>query len=374
MLLRDNYVDGEKETDLSQILVSVVMAVYNGIPYINLSLNSLLHQTHKNLEIIIVDDCSIDGTNRVLKSYQNQDPRILIIRNEENKGAAISRNIGIGVAKGNYIAIADADDIYYSNRIMKQLQFLDSNRDYQIVFGNKKIIDQNNWLKAGTRTRTDCNYNDTLKISLLFKNEFLPNPLAFFDSKIKNEFIYDDGFPPVEDYKLWIELIDKYKFYVLQEILMYYREHQKGISKRNLDAKKELELKVTQKALLKLNIDADQNELEMHYSLSRAKVNKKIIDQKSLVSWIEKLKISNSWSNYSSSYHFNRYVDKLVLNFCIKGFIRAKFFPTLTRYLVDSCSSRFLILQSINFICSELNKRMYLIYYSVLKRKVNSIS
>ncbi|MFI3177317.1 MAG: glycosyltransferase family A protein, partial [Eubacteriales bacterium] len=107
-------------------VVSVVIPTYNAVKYIERTLDSILQQTYRDLEILVVDDCSTDGTREVIKAYQDQNPEILIhmIELEENQGPAAARNEGIRQASGRYLAFLDADDIWEPEKTYEQLIFM----------------------------------------------------------------------------------------------------------------------------------------------------------------------------------------------------------------------------------------------------------
>ena len=113
------------------------MPSYNTGQFMSDSINSVLSQTYQNWELIIIDDCSTDNSIEIIKSYK--DPRIKLLRNEKNSGAAISRNYGLREAKGRYIAFLDSDDIWLPNKLDEQITFMKNNTyvftycDYMIV-------------------------------------------------------------------------------------------------------------------------------------------------------------------------------------------------------------------------------------------------
>src|SRR6187402_1340706 len=102
-------------------LVSVVLCTYNGISFIDDQLNSILNQTFKNLEIIIADDCSSDGTFEKLQSYKEKDSRIKLYRNETNLGYNMNFSKACAFSTGAYIAIADQDDVWETGKIENML-------------------------------------------------------------------------------------------------------------------------------------------------------------------------------------------------------------------------------------------------------------
>ena len=114
----------------NNILVSVILPVYNAQKYLEEAIESIINQTYTNFEFIIIDDGSGDNSLNIINKYQKQDSRILVIT-RENKGLVYTLNEGINQAKGKYIARMDADDISLSNRFEKQIELLE-NRCKQI--------------------------------------------------------------------------------------------------------------------------------------------------------------------------------------------------------------------------------------------------
>ncbi|MCM1157858.1 MAG: glycosyltransferase [Bacteroidales bacterium] len=124
---------------MNDILVSVIMPVYNGERYLNEAVESILGQTYKDIEFIIVDDGSTDNTLNILLNYKKADDRIIIIT-RENRGLVKSLNEAILVSKGKYIARMDADDISHVERIEKQVLYMERNSDVYLLGTNYSLI------------------------------------------------------------------------------------------------------------------------------------------------------------------------------------------------------------------------------------------
>ena len=121
--------------------ITVFMPVYNTEKYLRESIDSILKQTYKNFEFIIIDDGSTDSCGDIIKSYK--DKRIVFFRNEENRGLSYTRNKGICLATGKFIAFMDSDDICKIDRLAVQVKFLEENPEYQIVASNAdKLINE----------------------------------------------------------------------------------------------------------------------------------------------------------------------------------------------------------------------------------------
>lgn len=117
------------------------MGVYNAAETLSAAIESVLAQTFEDWEMIICDDCSTDNTQEVVSRYTNKFPQIKLIRNETNKRLAYSLNYCLEYAQGEYIARMDADDMCLPNRLKKQVEFLDSHPEYQVVGGGVQLFD-----------------------------------------------------------------------------------------------------------------------------------------------------------------------------------------------------------------------------------------
>lgn len=106
-------------------LISIIMPSYNSSLTISDSIDSIINQTYQNWELIITDDCSTDETISILRRYADSEPRIIFSCNEVNSGAAVSRNRAINLAKGKYIAFLDADDLWSSNKLSVQVDYME---------------------------------------------------------------------------------------------------------------------------------------------------------------------------------------------------------------------------------------------------------
>lgn len=224
-------------------LVSVLISVYNEEKWIKKSLNSILNQTYKRLEIIIINDGSTDNTLNILKKIKKKDKRIKIF-NQKNKGLTKSLNIGIKYCKGKYIARMDADEISFKNRIKKQVLFLEKNKDYALVGGWRIDINKNQ------KKKIKLPINDKEIKEWLIRACVISHGSVMIRSKKLKKYKYDENFRTSQDYDLWIRMAKKEKFYNLPEYLNKYYIRNNGITK----SKKRIEgfktkLRIHRKAL-----------------------------------------------------------------------------------------------------------------------------
>lgn len=208
------------------------MSVYNGDKYLHEAIDSILNQTFKDFEFIIINDGSTDKSLKIIHSYN--DGRIVLI-NQENAGLANALNNGIAISKSNFIARMDADDIAYPERIQKQYEFLSKNFDYIIVGSNAKIIDK------------DGNFVHDSNLSIADEEikRILPEtPFIHPSVMYRKDIFYKAGQYPefmlkAQDLVLFNRMAKYGKFANISENLMQYRivptansNRDRGISKR----------------------------------------------------------------------------------------------------------------------------------------------
>lgn len=207
-------------------LVSVVMPVYNCSQYIDEAIESMLIQTYTNMEIFIIDDCSTDGTKEKIETWAKLDERIRPIYKLVNSGYVDSLNLAIGLSNGGYIARMDGDDISLPDRIAKQVLFMETHKEIGLIGSGHRILGTNEIFEP----IVDARY---IKIGLLLANQF-SHPTAFFrrSSIINLGRLYLSRFIPAEDYEYWNFLSDKIIMGNIREVLLIYRSHSEGISKK----------------------------------------------------------------------------------------------------------------------------------------------
>jgi len=209
--------------------VSVVMAVYNGANYVAGAIESILSQTFRDFEFVIVNDCSEDGTLKVIRSYK--DGRIIVFTNKKNLGQTKSLNVGIRQARGSYIARIDADDFSYPKRLEKQLEFFRQNPDFDVCGASGHILNEDGMVRGERKIPTD-----EMEI---FCRIFFESPIIHISALMKRDKLlmlggYDESFTMAQDGDLWSRfLIHKSRIGNVRDILVAYRIHSGSISRRD---------------------------------------------------------------------------------------------------------------------------------------------
>ncbi|MDO0824921.1 glycosyltransferase [Desulfosporosinus nitroreducens] len=204
--------------------VSVVMSVYNAEKYLRQAVDSILNQTFEDFELIMIDDDSSDCSADILQEYKDQDERVILLKNENNLGLTKSLNRGLAIAKGEYIARMDADDISAPERFTKQVDYLDQHPDYSFVSCIGCYINEN-----GNREQLRLFPEANEEIyAMMPKVDAVMHPGVMFRKddieKIGN---YCEDFRVVQDYDLWFRgMAAGYKFYNIQEPLVLFRRNE----------------------------------------------------------------------------------------------------------------------------------------------------
>ena len=204
--------------------VSIITPSYNSEHFIIDSINSILSQTYKDWELIIIDDCSKDATVKKILPFIEKYKNINLIKLEKNSGPAIARNTGIEAATGKYIAFLDSDDIWLPDKLEKQVEFMDKN-NIDFSFHSYWMQKEDEETKKMITTRKQVDYNDLLKtcdigcLTAMYNQQSLGK-------------IFMPDIPKRQDYGLWLSILKKTEFaYSLDIPLAIYRLRQNSISR-----------------------------------------------------------------------------------------------------------------------------------------------
>ena len=214
-------------------LVSVIVPAYNAKPYIEQTLDSLLNQSYPNLEIIVVDDGSRDGTALCVEVMARNHPHIRLIR-QSNQGVAAARNRGIEESRGELIAPIDADDIWFPDAVTKLVnRLLESEPDVGVAYAWSVIIDENGLLDGRFR----CSKIEGDVFGTLICHNFIGNASSTLIRRACLEKVggYDEGFRAMgtqgcEDWDLYLRIAEEYQFKVVPEFLIGYRKSQTAMT------------------------------------------------------------------------------------------------------------------------------------------------
>lgn len=203
-------------------LVSVVMPVYNSEKYLAETIESVLGQTFRNFEFIIVEDCPTDGSPAIIDRYVKRDRRIVRVKNSRNVGISGSRNRGIGIARGKYIMNMDHDDLSMKNRMEAQVKYLERHPKVGIV-GSAVIAIDGSGAQIGTRKlpESDAEIRKALPLYAPFAH---PSTMVRKEAYEKAG-AYDREFEPADDYELYFRIGRQFEFANIGTPLLKHRLH-----------------------------------------------------------------------------------------------------------------------------------------------------
>lgn len=229
--------------------ISVLMSVYNGEKHIREAIESILNQTYRNFDFIILDDASTDTTPQIIQSMAHQDDRIKILKNRRKLGLTKSLNKGLALAEGKYLARMDADDISLPDRFVNQVDFLDTNPEIGVGGTAYRVIDEEG--KVG-QIHHPLTAPIILRWSSYFKNPLVHSTVVMRREILKNEEGYDERFKTAQDYDLWQRLGGKTRLANLPDVLLYLRKHDENITYQKNVEQRENSHRVSKRAISSL--------------------------------------------------------------------------------------------------------------------------
>lgn len=211
---------------MEEKLVSIIMPTYNCAKFIDKTIKSVIAQTYKNWELVIVDDCSKDNTEEVVANFK--DDRIKYHKLKNNSGAAVARTEAMKLANGNYMAFLDSDDLWKKEKLEKQLEFMKKNNYNFTCTAYEQIDEEGNKLNKVIKTKKKANYNRILLDCPVGNSTVMYNVDNLGKFEVPNIRKRNDD-------ALWLQILKKEKFiYGMPDVLMEYRIRNNSISSNKL--------------------------------------------------------------------------------------------------------------------------------------------
>ena len=276
------------------------MPVYNGAKYLNEAIDSILNQTLTNFEFLIIDDESADESVRIIKSYDSR--RIRLVENKKNIGQSATLNKGLILARGEYIARMDQDDISMPKRLEKQLKFMEDNPQIGVCGSWLQLIGK---YKGIAESETE---DDLIKIKLL-TNQNLAHPSVMIRKQIleKYKLNYNVSYMVAQDYDLWVRMFDYCSFANIPEPLLQYRIHKNQNSKKAGERNLVESNRVLKYLLKKMTLQLNDSELIIHNKIfSGIGVDSLLISE--VFQYLMRLRSSNLREKIFESIAFNEFL------------------------------------------------------------------
>ena len=211
-----------ERNDLSNVWVSIVMPAYNAAATIGQSIDSVLAQTFSDWELLVIDDCSGDGTADIVKEYSARDGRVILFQNVGNQGVSAARNQGVARARGDWIAFLDSDDLWTPDKLDRQVRLIrerkDAGRKPDLIFTGSAFI-SGSGKKLGYRLEVpeEITYRELLKQNLISCSSVLVRRELMLRYPMKRDDMH-------EDYAVWLQILKNGgRAYGINQPLLIYR-------------------------------------------------------------------------------------------------------------------------------------------------------
>ena len=299
--------------------VCCIISTYNTKKeYLEFAVQSVLDQTYKNFELIIIDDGSEIPVKEVLKDFT--DERISIYRNETNKGQCYSRNFGMEIMDGEYMAVLDGDDAFHKDKLKEQVAYLEKHPNcdilatqFKYLSDNKKVTPFVRMTKNPEEYRVKLFWDDekVLHSSVMVRSEFIK----------KNNVQYDVRYKYATDYGFWCQCSKhKGRFSILNKYLAYYRMNSNQVSREHANEQKQCGFNIYLNQLENLNITPTETEKEIHLSLFHYLIEGK--SSQETYDWYLKLLKASQKSDFYNKFYFKRELNFVLFRFCNKEYMR----------------------------------------------------
>ncbi|MCI0448483.1 MAG: glycosyltransferase [Chlorobi bacterium] len=310
--------------------ITVLMAAYNCAEYIGHSIKSILNQTYKEFEFIIIDDGSMDNTEEIVSGFK--DSRI-IYKKTNNKGTSAALNYGLKLASGEWIARIDADDLNIPSRLEMQTNFLNGNPEYDFV---------SSWsVYFKSPSKILFLLREPITHSQIYKYLNLHNPLnqsgIMYRKKIIKKEGYNESFRNNEDFELFYRIRDKVRFYNIPEFLVYTRVRPE--SKSNLNENSNVYEMLFNPAFKNL-IEAKSKGEHFYWASTLAWINFFYGNRKDARGYLKKSGSLKNWVAYLATFLPDKYFYKLIdlrLRYRLQNIFRSKkYYKNELRILLTS--------------------------------------
>lgn len=267
--------------------VTVLMPVHNGEAFVADAVESVLGQTFRDFEFLVIDDGSTDRGVEIIEGYR--DPRVRVIRNQRRIELIRTLNRGLELARTKYVARMDADDISLPQRLERQVAFLEANPEVGVCGTRVTTI--------GDREGETWSYPESaeeIRCRLLFGASIAhPSVCMRRAAFCHHDLRFDDAYPHAEDYRLWRAASQKFPLANIGEVLLLHRIHDGSVSRRFLPEQEATVRQIHLEALGDLGLAPTERELFVHRRIAAGGAGAQALRLREIGAWLEKLRLAN---------------------------------------------------------------------------------
>lgn len=313
--------------------VTVLLPVYNGTEFLSETIESVLNQSYRDFDFLIINDASTDNSEEIILSYT--DSRIHYLINERNLGSIGSPQKGMDLIQTEYIARIDQDDLWHPTKLKKQIDLLDSNPEIGLCGTSIELIGD----KTGVRIFPTS--NEPLKVGFLF-GCLMSHPSVIFRKSFLDEsgVRYSPDYYLADDYKMWIDCLNYTQIYNIQEPLVSYRQHQSQICSVHAPEQLIIKNKVRLEMLERIYPNPTEEEKEFHLKTFVAQKILCVNDYKKCIAWKKTLQLQNKLSGF--------YIQSHVLDKELNKYMQAGY----KRYVLITYFQKFSFANALRYGCS----------------------
>lgn len=292
---------------MSSVPVTVLMPVYNASTHLREAIDSILNQTFKNFELLIINDGSTDNSEQIIQSYN--DSRIRYIKNETNIRLIATLNKGIEIATGKYIVRMDADDISEPDRIQIQYDYMEQHPEVAICGSWFKMFGERNEIVK----YVDGHY--PIMAKMLYQCHFChPSVILRKEALLAFDVKFDPFFIHAEDYDFFTRIGERYKLANIQKVLVHYRTHAQSISQQNKAIQDDKSAVIKKRLFEHAGIPVTNEELELYRRISQHEYDATEAYQDNAKLLLEKMFLANERTGYFDKVFFRTHLAELWFN------------------------------------------------------------
>ncbi|MBJ6121309.1 glycosyltransferase family 2 protein [Sphingomonas mollis] len=276
---------------MTRPLVSVLIPTYNRAQYVAAAIESVLTQTLRDIEVVVVDDGSTDQTGDLLAAIG--DPRLRVVRHEQNRGIPTTRNTALTEARGRYIAWLDSDDVSRPTRLAEQMAFLDRHPDIAMTGSCAGKLRADGTRRAGTRVPPL--EPDLIAAWMLFRSAFQQSSVMG-RAEVLQRYRYDPAYPVCEDADMFLQLQREHRLANMPRVLVDRRIHPDQCVRQCQDEIRARKMALAAPMLDELQVDASEGDLKRHVLLGQANLPPEAVDSDFLAwthDWLRRLMTAN---------------------------------------------------------------------------------
>ncbi len=267
--------------------LSVLMPMYNAAAHLPAAIESILAQTFTDFELLLIDDASTDHSLQIAETYRQRDPRLRVVANPQNQGVGALRNQGLELARGDYLAYMDADDVSLPERLAAQVAYLDEHPEVSVCGTWVRLLGE----QAGTEWHLPTDW-DTIRCTMLFYGA-LANPTVMLRRAAFIRHSWQCEGRVAEDYDLWTRIAATARMVNLPRVLLLYRQHPANSTKVQQARLRYADRRIHQRQLASLELTPSIPELAIHEALSHHRLSASADFAGRAQAWLDRLLVAN---------------------------------------------------------------------------------